>query len=974
MLTGLHSGFAFQDRPPFVGVTEFYRQTILAEPALMGYWRLGESSGDFIDISAENNTATVSGGVTQDVTGLVASSSDKAATFDGSDDKAVLASSSLFDWERTQSWTVEFFIKPNFPRSGASEKIPIFSKLESSGDLRGFEVYVEYRSSSGKTRIGAVVANNYSTTKAEASSRDLDLANDQVFHCVITYTGGGTASSANSFFFWINGTQDFVQQLGGNCSTTILSSVAPSIGGRADDGLFGVGTIDEISVYDEVLTPNKIVEHYVAGIVGNYAPLAQQSNPKIIFDTDLNTDCDDAGALAIVHAMQNLGECEIIACGTSVSNPDVVNAIDAINTWYGRGDIPIGRWTGTSLQPTGDAWVTDLKNDFPNDIGDGSLAPAAVDVYRQALADAADGSVIIIQVGFSTNTAALLNSAADGISSLTGAQLIAAKVTKLVIMGGKYWRTGLSASHNFVNDPARAEDVAENWPGPIFYLGSEQGDSTNSGNTLDDNTPIENPVRYAYEGNGSINGRNSWDLLAALYAIRGARPEGVPLYREIPGTNDINGSSGVNTWTPGVGGPHYRLLQIRIYWDMQAYLNGLLDAPSLVEAPLVSQGKMMPSDYREIATADSRITWQSNSSPVGQLVACAIDNAQFYIINSYGNYGGGFTTGELPGRETEAAVTCRASYYASSGGSMVPLTFAGLDEVVIPFGQGVRTDPLTTQLPASGWYVRIEFVTSEDDQIVPLFTGYDSPQAGVLDDDVVYQSAFSLTDDNGGSPRIHRPVAVFGTPVSPPDAKYLTNSFSGVGDSITSAGGTLETVLNDADLAFCWIAQAGHGVYHYTARPTEYMSSMKDLVFGSPQLVFAWGVNDVRDGRTSSQLIADVQDFAADYAAAGGQRILLCTLTPLTSSTDAWATVGNQTELFGGNREAYNTWVLAATSEDLSGLEVMVIDIADASSEPGTEKWPAGWTDDGVHPNGTGYSAIRTALTSGVITQLKTDF
>jgi hypothetical protein len=32
---------------------------------------------------------------------------------------------------------------------------------------------------------------------------------------------------------------------------------------------------------------------------------------KIIFDTDMHTDCDDAGALAILHTLADKGECEI---------------------------------------------------------------------------------------------------------------------------------------------------------------------------------------------------------------------------------------------------------------------------------------------------------------------------------------------------------------------------------------------------------------------------------------------------------------------------------------------------------------------------------------------------------------------------------------------------------------------------------------------------------------------------------------
>lgn len=554
---------------------QWYKEMVEQEPDLVGYWRLGEVSGNFSDSSADGNTATASG-VTHDVTALTGSqATNGAATFDGTDDKAVLASSSLFNWEHTQTFSVEFLIKPNFPRSGASERIPVFSKLESSGNTRGFEISVEYTSASGRAFVRATISNNISSNRTEARNYWLDLVNGQVYHVVVTYNG---SSESNGFSFWINGIQEFSDQIAQNLSATIASSVAPSIGGRADDGLFGVGTIDEVSVYDAVLTPTQILNHYSAALLGSYAQFQSPPAPKIIFDSDMNTDCDDAGALAIVHALQKLGECELIACGVSVSAADPVNAMDAINTWYGRGSIPIGRYTGSEIQGTSSAWTTYLKANLPNDIGDGAAAPDAVDVYRQALADAADGSVIIVQVGFTTNLAELLNSAADGISGLTGTELIDAKVSRLVIMGGKYNRTGQTVSYNFEGDPARSSDVVANWPTPICFVGDENGNDVQSGGSLDDNTPAENPVRVAYAQHGSPNGRASWDLIAALYGVRGSAPLGSPLFREIPGSNSVHSSTGVNTWTPSISGGQRRLCQEKTKSQHETILNALLDA------------------------------------------------------------------------------------------------------------------------------------------------------------------------------------------------------------------------------------------------------------------------------------------------------------------------------------------------------------------------------------------------------------
>ncbi|MCA9428264.1 MAG: nucleoside hydrolase, partial [Candidatus Omnitrophica bacterium] len=71
--------------------------------------------------------------------------------------------------------------------------------------------------------------------------------------------------------------------------------------------------------------------------------VSAQTPPKVIFDTDMTGDCDDCGALAALHALADNGEVEILGCIASFGAvPYVAGCIDAINTYYGRGDLPIG--------------------------------------------------------------------------------------------------------------------------------------------------------------------------------------------------------------------------------------------------------------------------------------------------------------------------------------------------------------------------------------------------------------------------------------------------------------------------------------------------------------------------------------------------------------------------------------------------------------------------------------------------------
>jgi hypothetical protein len=75
---------------------------------------------------------------------------------------------------------------------------------------------------------------------------------------------------------------------------------------------------------------------------------AETRCPAIIFDTDMGSDCDAAGALAVLNALADAGEVRILGVVfSSGKNRYGVGTCDAINTYYGRGDLPLGQYQGT---------------------------------------------------------------------------------------------------------------------------------------------------------------------------------------------------------------------------------------------------------------------------------------------------------------------------------------------------------------------------------------------------------------------------------------------------------------------------------------------------------------------------------------------------------------------------------------------------------------------------------------------------
>ena len=138
---------------------------------------------------------------------------------------------------------------------------------------------------------------------------------------------------------------------------------------------------------------------------------------RLIFDTDICGDCDDVLALGMIHALQTRGDCKLLAVTVSADHP------------AGRGlrgcPEPLlrsarrSRWRGSRRREGQDRLSRDgrpegrrqapipARHHDPRRRARGRLACCARRWRLQP-----DGSVVIVQVGFSTNLIRLLDSKA----------------------------------------------------------------------------------------------------------------------------------------------------------------------------------------------------------------------------------------------------------------------------------------------------------------------------------------------------------------------------------------------------------------------------------------------------------------------------------------------------------------------------------------------------------------------------------
>ncbi|MEM7474125.1 MAG: nucleoside hydrolase [Planctomycetota bacterium] len=264
------------------------------------------------------------------------------------------------------------------------------------------------------------------------------------------------------------------------------------------------------------------------------ASLAQEVRAPVplIFDTDIGNDCDDVLALGMIHSLQSRGECELLAVTITKDHELAAPFTDVVNTFYGRGEIPIGVCRSGVTNEKGKFNVLAEDSDrYPHDLTSGKDAPDAVSVLRKALASQADGSVVICQVGFSTNLANLLRSEADKISPLGGQDLVSKKVRLLSIMAGAFTQivgdTGHLYDHkeyNIIKDIPAAKILCSYWPTDIVWSGFEIGKNLTypHQSILEDFNYVQHhPLSEAYTLYiPPPHDRPTWDLTSVLHSVR----------------------------------------------------------------------------------------------------------------------------------------------------------------------------------------------------------------------------------------------------------------------------------------------------------------------------------------------------------------------------------------------------------------------------------------------------------------------
>lgn len=250
-----------------------------------------------------------------------------------------------------------------------------------------------------------------------------------------------------------------------------------------------------------------------------FTPL-KDKHYKVIVDTDIGPDCDDAGALAVLFNLQKKYGFPISAIMHCCSNPYGAPAIDAIATYFGY-DIPIGTYDKEGFL-TEDYCIKYNKYLSENYKKSRTEYPSSTRLYRELLAKAEDGEYMIITIGTFNTVSELMDSEPDDISPLSGQELFNSKVATVVSMAGYFPPPHDSGREfNIICDAASAANFFNKVKVPVYLDPFEIGFSVSTGYDVDYHEP-ENPVAMAYELYRPETRRNaSFDLAAIHFAVLG---------------------------------------------------------------------------------------------------------------------------------------------------------------------------------------------------------------------------------------------------------------------------------------------------------------------------------------------------------------------------------------------------------------------------------------------------------------------
>lgn len=306
------------------------------------------------------------------------------------------------------------------------------------------------------------------------------------------------------------------------------------------------------------------------------------------------------------------------------------------------------------------------------------------------------------------------------------------------------------------------------------------------------------------------------------------------------------------------------------------------------------------------------------------------------------------------GIEVGSGGTLKTRAFVEYAGQKVYFAWTGSPETLTPdFATSAVSDDAFIDIPDGGEFYITSLGTFSNGMTYTLDrdkAGGDTCQYGVsgltIDMPIVESGAYSSFG----------PIFVLGESDKPSALLVGDSRVDGLFEVINPYGfrGLTERCIGP-HLATLKVASSGE-------QASEFVSSHARRLELSPyftKVVICEGINDLRHGRSGEQATQDVSTIVSYFPNAD---VYVCTIDPVSSSSDGWATLANQTPdpLTNAGRILFNENVRAGIPGVAGYFELA--DVLESGRNSGKWRVAGGaFTDDGLHANRRGNQFLEDA-------------
>ena len=283
------------------------------------------------------------------------------------------------------------------------------------------------------------------------------------------------------------------------------------------------------------------------------------------------------------------------------------------------------------------------------------------------------------------------------------------------------------------------------------------------------------------------------------------------------------------------------------------------------------------------------------------------------------------------------------------------VAFAAADTGVMASGAMMVSDSVSVTIPEGAVFWVRQYRLNPNGFIYNLYAGINAAQGDRSEAGASVENKVMGGSIASNQSMIATPSAIVGMTRKPSVYLLGDSRVIGVDDDFgdNALGATGEFARSISWLAYINAGFAGDRASSFVSANSKRLG----IAAYCSHLVCNYGINDITGGATEATAKTSLLTLWG-ILRNNKNALFHSTLPPITTSSDGWATVENQT-LAATNTIRVNVNNFIRTVPDVLDGVFEFADVAESARDSGL--WKPGYTSDGVHENETGYVAIVTS-------------